>query len=449
MNHTHNPSERQLSNCVMARMVTHGLAEDVTYGKNAIDEQPAWCPNAFSVVVVGEKAYVACSELANVPADVRGWEGFKLFGKLNGQTALNRAADWIHEFPDALRRPMVVFGYEPMIRSFSPRFYGRVLSTLFSHLKKAKATDCAKQASARSNGDRVTVQLIENGQVACTHVCSPDDFAKNKAYHPYFGEVVRYAKRGYVSMEHVFDGGDPTRVLPKQFEVMKESKRKHFARDLAAHGDPIGNIHVSPVGPVRPPGQIALELELQRRNLALVAAAKALREQAAAVRADADAHAEAMRADADVHAVAAEEAAMEAEENIPLAQHVVPPGAYLSQAERQASTCHICVVYGRRLKRPCYHAGVDALQYGSKRNTLLVGMYRIAEGRAGVVITSAQLKADPVLAVIVERSGRSAMSSLVGRKAVEFVRDVARPHVGTGMYRLTPKGVADAETLLS
>lgn len=410
MNHTHNPSERQLSNCVMARMVTHGLAEDVTYGRNTVAEQSAWCPNAFSVVVVGEKAYVACSELANVPADVRGWEGFKLFGRLNGQTALNRASDWIHEFPDALRRPMVIFGYEPMIRSFSPRFYGRVLSTLFSHLKKAKATDCAKQASARSNGDRVTVQLIENGQVACTHVSTPDDFAKNKAYHPYFGEVVRYAKRGYVPMEHVFDGGDPTRPLPRHCEVMKESKRKHFARDLAAHGDPIGNIHVSPVGPARPLAEVALERELERRNLALVAAAKALREQAAAANAAAN--------EAAGQAAAAEEAAMEVEDNIPLAQRVDPVGA-------------------------------GALHRGSNRNTLLVGMYRIAEGQAGVVITSAQLKAFPVLADIIRRSGRSAMSSLVSRKAVEFVRDIDRPHVGTGMYRLTRKGVQDAEMLLT
>lgn len=321
MNHTHNPSDRQLSNCVMARMVTHGLTEDLTFGKHTIEAQPAWCPNAFCVVVVGEKAYVACSELAGLPADTPGWEGFKVFGKLGNQTALDRAADWIHEFIDTLRRPMIPFGYEPMIRCFSPRYYGRVLSMLFVHLKKAKATDCAKQASARSNGDGVNVQLIENGQVACVHVCSPDDFAKNKAYHPYFRDVLQYAKQGYVSMEHVFDGGDPTRQLPRHCEVMKQSKRKHFARDMAARGDPIGNIHVSPVGPVRPPAEVALERELKRRNLALVAAAKALREQAAAANAVAN--------DAADQAMAAEEAAMEAEENIPLVQRVAPEGTFV------------------------------------------------------------------------------------------------------------------------
>jgi hypothetical protein len=269
LNHVHNPCD-QFSNCDMARIVVHGLQKEITRGKYDIDPCAPLCRNAFALVVSGEKAYVACAELASMPNEAGpGWEGFKAFGRHNGKNAKTRASEWIHSWPDALKRPMFCFGYESMIRSFSPRFETRVLTSLFAHLKKSKNTDCASQLGHRANGSGVPEQLFQNGLFASQTYSTKADYDVFSAYHPYMREILQYALDDYVSMEHVFEGGVPGRELSKPCRPMKFAKRSHFPKNVARNGNPIGNIRVSNVGPDKTPDQLAIE-ELQRKNQEIV-----------------------------------------------------------------------------------------------------------------------------------------------------------------------------------
>lgn len=228
MNHVHNPCDK-FSNCDMARIVVHGLTEQITRGKHEIEPCAALCPNAFALVLSWDKAYVACAELASMPDEAgAGWEGFKAFGKKGGASPMERAAEWIHSWPDAMKRPMFVFGYESTIRSFSPRFGTRVLTSSFVHLKKSKNTDCADQLAKRGNGDGVPAQLLANGLFATTMYCTKDDYNIHLSYHTYMRETLQYALDGYVPMEHVFEGGEAGKEMSKPCRHMKFAKRRHF-----------------------------------------------------------------------------------------------------------------------------------------------------------------------------------------------------------------------------
>jgi hypothetical protein len=242
------------------------------------------CPNAFAVVLSGEKTFVACTELANND-DVPGWKGFKDFGTKNGVTSLEHAAAWIHaadRFVDPLSRPMFLLGYESMIRSFSPRFFDRVLSHLFAHLKKAKNTDCARQLNARANGAGVPAQLIENGLESCITFSTGGDFATFKSHHPYTLSILKYATAKHVSMEHVFDGGEPGKAMGTEAFGMKYAVRSHFCKAVSALGNPIGDIVISPAAGPGLAAQCAAEEVLAEKNAALVRAAMMLRSHAAA-----------------------------------------------------------------------------------------------------------------------------------------------------------------------
>ena len=273
INHVHNPCD-QFSNCDMARIIVHGLSEKIARGKHDIDPRAALCPNAFALVLSGDKAYVTCAELASMPDEAGpGWESFKVFGTKNGASAKDRAADWIHGWQDSMKRPMFVFGYESTIRSFSPRFGTRVLTSSFVHLKKSKNSDCAEQLAKRGNGDGVPAQLQANGLFATTTYCTKDDFNIHLSYHPYMRETLQYALDGYVPMEHVFEGGEAGKELSKPCRHMKFAKRRHFPAKNAT-GNPIGNIRVSTQGADKTLEQLAGE-ELARKNQELVRQAAA------------------------------------------------------------------------------------------------------------------------------------------------------------------------------
>ena len=260
INHAHNPSS-SFSNYDMARILVHGNAVAKKFGRHEAPVCDPMDPDAFAVVVVGGKAYVTCRELAGTRGP-RGWDDFKEFGKLGSRSPLDRAVDWIHQtHADAIDRPLHLFGYETFIRSFSPRFYSRCLTHLNAHLKKGKNTDCATQLGKRACGSGVPLQLLENGLTSCQVFSTTPDFKVCKGYAAYIREILQYALAAYVSMEHIFDGGERGKPLPAFCEVMKGSKRSHWHATQRAHGDPISNINLDPNTSRRIPGT---EMEAQR-----------------------------------------------------------------------------------------------------------------------------------------------------------------------------------------
>jgi hypothetical protein len=335
INHVHNPCD-QFSNCDMARIIVHGIPEEITRGKHDIEARPPLCPNAFALVLSGEKAYVACAEEAMRPNEAGpGWEGFKAFGTKNGLDAKTRAAEWIHSWPDAMKRPMFVFGYESTIRSFSPRFGTRVLTSSFVHLKKSKNTDCAEQLAKRGNGDGVPAQLQANGLFATTTYCTKDDFDIHLSYHPYMRETLQYALDGYVPMEHVFEGGEAGKELSKPCRHMKFAKRRHFPAKNAT-GNPIGNIRVSAEGADKTPEQLAGE-ELARKNEELVRkAATHMYHAALRARMEAAAAADAAAAAAE----AAADAAEDGQEFVDQARETIDIATAITSGFKHLALCH-------------------------------------------------------------------------------------------------------------
>ena len=171
MNHIHNPG-KYFSNCDMGRMLVHGTS------KTAVcPESKPLCPNAFAIVLTGDRVYIAYKECTlPAPGVPKAWAGFARFSKDGPTKALHAAFEWVTDCDPGGVRPVFLFGYESMIRSFSCRDGRRVLSHMFHHLKKAKDAGDSSQAGHRFNGDGMRTQLAANGLPAGSIFCTDDDY---------------------------------------------------------------------------------------------------------------------------------------------------------------------------------------------------------------------------------------------------------------------------------
>lgn len=413
INHAHNPSG-SFSNYDMARILVHGNPEEKTYGRHTVEECEAWDPDAFAVVVVGGKAFVTCQELAGERAP-GGWQGFKGFGKLGDKSPLDRAVDWIHEtFEDAIDRPLHLFGYETFIRSFSPRFYGRCLTHLFSHLKKAKNTDCATQLGKRACGSNVPTQLLENGLTSCQVFSTPADFKVTKCYAAYMREILKYALDDYVPMEHVFEGGEPGKELPAFCAAMKGSKRGHWHTKQKAHGNPIGNIRLDPRSSRVIPGSEQEAARSAEYRAVLQAAAERMREVAEEV--------------ADVVAEVADQ--------IDDAVEDVDEGGLRVLPNPLPGMCRLLSVVSFLVRAVMNMTDTAHCIAGMiPRDRLMVLFFNAVEGDVSKVMTLDELRTVPGMAEVIDAQGNSVRQRLV---ALGYLAQPQGSH--SRQYKLTEEG---------